>query len=76
MNTSFPPREAEALSASARRAAAEVRRYATSTESCTGSSCVRTLGRWTCQTAAYHAFPRLFSCQRGSRRVAAYSIAD
>ena len=60
---------------SCRTAQRVLRRYATSEHPCEGSSCVRTQRRWTCQAAAYHAFPRLFSCQRAKRRVAAYSLA-
>ena len=31
---------------------------------------------WTCQTAPASALPRLASCSRGTRLIAAYSTAD
>lgn len=57
-------------------ARAVLRRYATATGPCEGSSCVRRQRGWTCQTAPGFAFPRLFSCQRRGQRVGAYSLAD
>jgi len=53
-----------------------LKRYFNSTAPCARSSCLRTLGRWTCQTAGYHDFPRLATCNRKRRRIAAYSLAD
>lgn len=52
-----------------------LRHYRHSNRPCAGSSCLRHGGRWTCQTAAVYAFPRLASCQRRSSRIAAYSTA-
>jgi hypothetical protein len=46
------------------------------TAPCAGSSCVRTRAGRTCQTAPPAALPRLASCSRGKRRIAAYSTAD
>lgn len=62
--------------ASCRSARRVLRRYLDSTAPCTGSSCVRPDGRWTCQSAPAAAFPRLASCASRRSRVAAYSTAD
>jgi len=61
---------------SCRTARMVLRRYATSHARCEGSSCLRVQRGWACQTAPGFAFPRLFSCSRGRRWVAAYSLAD
>jgi len=53
-----------------------LRRYATSKAPCDGSGCYRTQKGWTCGSGGTQAFPRLFSCQRGKKRVGAYSLAD
>jgi hypothetical protein len=53
-----------------------LRRYLDSTAPCAGSSCVRRVRDCTCQTAGLHDFPRLASCTRPRRRIAAYSLAD
>ena len=53
-----------------------LRGYATATTPCQGSSCLRPIGNWTCQTASYFDFPRLASCDRHTRWIAAYSTAD
>ena len=53
-----------------------LRRYFNSTAQCAGSSCLREIGPWTCQAAGYHDFPRLASCNRPGRWIAAYSLAD
>jgi hypothetical protein len=37
---------------------------------------VRKHSGWTCQTAPASALPRLASCGRGKRLIAAYSTAD
>jgi single-strand DNA-binding protein len=56
-------------------ARAIARRYLNSTGPCTGSSCVRPVRDWTCQTAGLHVFPRLASCVKATRWIAAYSLA-
>src|SRR3954468_4815847 len=48
--------------ATARRA---LKTYFDSRRPCGGSSCLRVHGRWTCQTAASFALPRIASCRRG-----------
>jgi hypothetical protein len=53
-----------------------LRRYLHSHGRCGGSSCYRRIAGWDCQSAGSGAFPRLASCSRGARRVAAYSLAD
>lgn len=53
-----------------------LRRYATSHALCTGSGCYRTISGWTCGSGDAQAYPRLFSCARGKRTVAALSVAD
>ena len=53
-----------------------LRRYLTSTASCSGSACVRFDAGWACSTAAVTAFPRLASCSRRGVVIAAYSFAD
>jgi hypothetical protein len=50
-----------------------VRSYFDADSRCAGSSCVRRIEGWTCQLAAPFRSPRLGSCLRGSRRVAAYA---
>lgn len=50
--------------------------YVTSHKRRQGSGCHRRIRGWRCATGGAGAFPRLFSCQRGKRQVAAYSIAD
>jgi hypothetical protein len=37
---------------------------------------VRKHAGWTCQTAPVSALPRLASCSRGKKQIAAYSTAD
>lgn len=51
-------------------------RYGRSDAPCQGSACVRDHAGWTCATAAAAFAPRLWSCNRGRRSIAAYSIAD
>lgn len=53
-----------------------LRRYATSDKPCSGSGCYRTIRGWTCGSGNAGAFPRLFSCARGRRTIAAFSLAD
>jgi hypothetical protein len=53
-----------------------LRMYFSSDASCEGSSCVRNHAGWTCQTAPASELPRLASCNRGKKRIAAYSTAD
>jgi hypothetical protein len=57
----------------ARRA---LRTYFGSRRPCAGSSCLRRLDGWTCQTAAAFAYPRVASCQRRRALVQAIAIAD
>jgi hypothetical protein len=53
-----------------------LRRYATSHAPCSGSGCYRTIKGWTCGSGNAGAYPRLFSCSRERRSIAAYSLAD
>src|SRR3954469_4198224 len=53
-----------------------LRRYLHAHAPCGGSSCYRRIAGWDCQTPGYSAFPRLASCSRGNRWVAANSLAD
>jgi hypothetical protein len=43
---------------------------------CEGSSCARKHSGWTCQNAPASALPRLASCSRSKKQIAAYSPAD
>jgi hypothetical protein len=52
------------------------RRYLRSKAPCAGSSCLRTVRGFECQTAPGFAYPRLASCTRGSVWIAAYAILD
>jgi hypothetical protein len=52
-----------------------LRRYLSSTAPCSGSACVRRHTGWVCATATVTAFPRLASCSRSGRVIAAYSTA-
>lgn len=53
-----------------------LRTYLRSHALCSGSSCLRRRSGWTCQTAPAFQWPRLPSCSRAKREIAAYAPAD
>ena len=61
---------------SCRTAKRILRTYLTSDAHCEGSACVRRHHGWTCASAAWIARPRLASCSRGRRLIAAYAVYD
>jgi hypothetical protein len=50
--------------------------YLRSHAPCSGSACQRKHARWTCLSAKHADWPRLASCTRGNRAIAAYAPAD
>ena len=52
-----------------------LRAYDRSKRPCSGSACMRRHHGWWC-SSVYADFPRLIGCDRGNRRIGAYSLAD
>jgi hypothetical protein len=53
-----------------------LRAYLHSTAPCEGSACRRKHHGWTCLTASPASYPRVASCSRRRRDIAAYAITD